>query len=406
MRLLTAAGTELWLAYGMNVHPGGTVASTEEAIRTTVLPLKARLRARGPFGVALRLGAEAVTGLAEDERECARLRGVLDDHRLVPFTANGFVAGSFHGRRLKDEVYRPSWHEAARVEYTLALAEVMAALRGSGHTVSISTAPGSWRAWEEGRRAAKDRAHNLVACARRLMALEERTGTRVLLGLEAEPRCTIETTRELLTFFQGPLRTAFGRDRLAARHLGACFDVCHHAVMHEDLEGSLALLEAAGVPVVKVQASSALEVPDPRDPAAMAALRSFAEPVYLHQVAARDPAGARHVAEDLPQVLGDAQGPWMDLRPWRVHFHVPVFRETLVPPLRTTQPDLRRVLALVAKGGVTEHLEIETYSFGVLPEAERTAGSGRDLVDALAREYEWVLSVLEGAGAKRAAGEA
>ena len=138
------------------------------------------------------------------------------------------------------------------------------------------------------------------------------------------------------------------------------------------------------------------------NPAAIAALKAFAEPVYVHQVAARDAAGARHVADDLPQVLDDPRSPWLDLAPWRVHFHVPVFRESLVPPLKSTQADLRRVLELVARGGVTEHLEIETYSFDVLPETERAAGSGRDLVAALSREYEWVLGVLESAGARRA----
>jgi hypothetical protein len=401
VRLRTAAGTDLWLAYGMNVHPGGTPESAEAAIRTTVLPLRDRLGATGPFGISLRLDGPSVERFAEDPRARARFRLLLDSHGLVPFTANGFVVGRFHGGRVKDEVYRPSWRDPERLRYTNSLADLMASLRGPGEVVSISTAPGSWRLWDEGDRVHTECAVNLARTARHLKALEEESGTRVLLGIEPEPRCTIETTREALRFFHEDLRPLLAKDLRSVLHLGVCFDTCHQSVVHEDLVSSLALLEAAGIPVVKVQASSALEVPDPTDPRAREALAIFDEPTWLHQVGARDAAGARRVAADLPEVLGLGEGTWSDHRPWRVHFHVPVFRADAVPPLTTTRPDLERVLRLVARGGVTEHLEIETYTWTALPEEERRAGSGFDLLDALEREYRFVLSVLEGAGATR-----
>ena len=44
----------------------------------------------------------------------------------------------------------------------------------------------------------------------------------------------------------------------------------------------------------------------------------------------------------------------------------------------------------VAQGGITSHLEIETYTWEGLPPDERPG----DLVESLAREYEWVLSIL------------
>jgi hypothetical protein len=406
VRLAAANGEEIWLAYGMNVHPGGDVESTEAALRSTVLPLRERLGVRGPFGVSLRFDGQSVARLAHDADVRQRLAGLLAENDLVPFTANGFVVGRFHGGRVKEEVYRPTWRERERVAYTLALADAMIALRGAGHVVSISTMPGSWRPWGEGERVARDCAAQLVACARRLREREEDTGTRVVLGLEAEPRCTIETTREMVEFFRGPLSEAFGRDRGALRHLGVTFDVCHMAVVHEDVAASLDLLRESRIPVVKVQASCAIVVADPRSPAAREALASFDEPTYLHQVGARDADGTRHVAVDLPEALRDEGGAWAGRAPWRVHFHVPVFREVSVPPLGTTRDDLDRVLARVAAGDVTPHLEIETYTWGVLPEAERRRGSGSDLVEALAREYEHVLGVLEAHGVRRVREEA
>jgi hypothetical protein len=401
MLLWTDRGTPLWLAYGMNVHPGGDEDALERAIRTTVLPLRDRLGATGPFGVSLRFDGAAVDRLGADDARLVRLRGLLAGHGLVPFTANGFVVGTFHGGVLKDEVYRPSWRDRERVAYTNGLAGVMAALRGPGEVVSVSTLPGSYRGWEEGVRVREDCARNYVRTARHLEEIEKETGTRVLLAIEAEPRCTIETTAETVAFFQGPLAEALGRDSGALRHLGVCFDVCHQSVVHEDVVASLGLLRSARIPVFKLQASCALEVPDPRDPAAIRALGAFAEPTYLHQVGALEADGSLRVADDLARLLERPGDPLFGRRPWRVHFHVPVFRETSVPPLWTTRPDLDRALEHVARDGGVEHLEIETYTWDVLPDAERRAGSGSDLVDSLEREYRHVLSVLERSGVRR-----
>ena len=399
MRLVTPAGTDLWLAYGMNVHPGGSVETLERAVWETVLPLRDRLRADGPFGVALRFDAETAASLRDDDTRRALVRGVLGGHDLVPFSANGFVAGEFHAAGVKEDVYRPTWHDRERLEYTLALAEVMASLRGPGEVVSISTAPASFKGFDEGPRAVQDAAHHLVYAARWLRGLEGSTGTRVVLGLEPEPLGTLETTEETVAFFRGPLREAFGRDRGAMRHLGVCYDGCHQAVEHEDPGESLDALRRAGIPVVKLQASSALELTDPADEAGRAALARFIEPRWLHQVVCRTGTGGRARVRDLPEALsGERAESWRTVgKPWRVHFHVPVWRDRAVEPLLTTRHVLEAALRRVAKGDVTEHLEIETYTWDALPEADRADG----LVESLAREYEWVLSVLEEEGVRR-----
>jgi hypothetical protein len=310
--------------------------------------------------------------------------------------------GRFHGEPLKDAVYAPSWASRERVDYTLALAEVMADLvrsTASIREVSISTSPLAWRGWGgEGRERIEGAAH-LAEVARALRALAANTGIVVRLGLEPEPGCVLDRTVDAAAFLGGLVRERLDGDESAFRHLGVCYDVCHQAVMHEDVRDGLDLLEAEGIPVVKAQATCAIEAPDPRDAEARRALTAFDEPVYLHQVGAKRASGDVLLVEELGDALRD-DAPIRALAPWRIHFHVPVFRRALVGGLRSTRPHLDALLALVAERDVTRHIEIETYTFDVIPGIEKQGGSGFDLVDALEREYRTVLDVLSRHGVR------
>lgn len=395
----------------MNVHPGGTVATTLDAIESTVLPLRDRLGCEeAPFGIGLRLSEEGLEDRESTWRAVRRLQAACREHDLVPFTANAFVLGDFHGRPVKEGVYAPPWADAARLAYTNRFANVLSLLHGSrsdgkagAGALSLSTAPLTWRAWDPERETDADAASNLASSAERLRSLSQVAGVPLRLAIEPEPGCRIQTVEEAIAFFRGPLAVALDAYPPETRdHVGLCYDVCHQAVVHEDPDEGLDALAAAGVPVVKVQASCALEVVDPDGDAARGAVSVFDEPVYLHQVGALGADGRLHVAEDLPEALAGAA--WRERGPWRIHFHVPVFRDRAAGSLATTRPFLDRVLARVAAGGVTDHLEIETYTWDVLPDAERRDGSGFDLVEALAREYESVLAVLEASGARRETG--
>lgn len=405
MRLRTQDGRTLWLGYGMNVHPGGDARSTVEAIQTTVVPLKAQLGVTGPFGLAVRWSAAGVRQLLDDAAVFDELAALMRDYDLRVFTGNAFVHGDFHGRALKDEVYRPDWDDPARVTYTLDFARVLARLADAGVAadggLSLSTSPISWKGWWPGggEGCSEGSVMTLAEALGGLQDLEASTGVRVRLALEPEPGCTLERTEELLAWFGMLDGSSAGPDFQDGRkpYLGACYDVCHQAVEWEDAEANLRAIHAAGMPVAKLQASCALELPDPNDEAGRVALARFDEPVYLHQVGARDADGTLHIARDLPDVLDDPA--WRARGPWRSHFHVPVFRDELVGGLRTTQPELERALRLVAHEPITNHIEVETYTWDVLPEAEKAAGSGFDLVDALERELRWVLGVLAEEGA-------
>ncbi len=397
MRLKTPSGTDLWLAYGMNVHPGGGVDALEAAIASTVTPLRDRLGVEGTMGLAIRLDAEAVFELHEDEDRRRLLRDLLASEDLFAFTGNAFVAGDFHDvRGVKAEVYRPTWATQARVAYTIAFADVLADLAPAGSSLSLSTAPGSFRPFREAPGFDDRAAANLVRVGAHLTRLHEKTGVHVVLGLEPEPLCTIETTAEAIEFFRGPLARASDAGPVARSHLGVCYDVCHQAVEFEDPVANLEALSRAGVAVAKLQASCALELPDGADPVGRAVLARFDEPRWLHQTVARLRDGTVIRAKDLPDALtGERAAEFRAADgPWRVHFHVPVHQPTAIPPLRTTRADLERTLRVVATGTTTAHVEIETYTWDALP-SEVRAGT---LVESLARELEWTRAVLLDAG--------
>lgn len=69
----------------------------------------------------------------------------------------------------------------------------------------------------------------------------------------------------------------------------------------------------------------------------------------------------------------------------RIHYHVPLFYDAH-EGLESTNRLLRGHFAAALRAGACGNLEIETYTFTVLPEFLRPA----DLRDAIAKEFEWV----------------
>ena len=327
-------------------------------------------------------------------------REFLDAGDYYVFTINGFPYGTFHGQPVKEGAYRPDWSDPARLAYSNRLADLLARLLPEGLTGSVSTVPGTFKPWIAGEATISAIVHNLVEHAAHLVALEARGGKRIVLALEPEPYCLLETIAETVEFFQTRLFGAQAVRQLAARsglngaaaeaalrrHLGVCYDVCHAAVEFEDPRTSIAALRTAGIEIAKVQLSSALRIRD-LDSAATRRLRPFDEPVYLHQVVARGGNGALERFLDLPEALARAEENFG--KEWRIHFHVPIFLEQL-EAFSTTQDFLREVLALHREDPITEQLEVETYTWDVLPPAQRQVAVSA----AIARELNWVRDQL------------
>ncbi len=381
------------LTYCLNIHPGETFAENLAAIRQHAVAVKQQLSPQLPFGLGLRLGAAAAAELRVPSVR-RKLRDELDGLGLYAFTINGFPYGQFHGARVKENVYAPDWRTRERLDYTCLLADILTDLLPAGMSGSISTLPGSFKPWIHKDADVRAMAQNLVACAKHLAALREKTGREIHVGLEPEPFCFLETTDEVIKFFEGPLAAACADavEREQVRHhLGVCLDTCHVALQFESPLEALRRYRAAGIRVSKIQISAALEVvlaetrgSGSSRPQEVAALRAFDEPVYLHQTKARFTSGELLAWPDLADALpAIAESDRMETV--RVHFHVPLFWEGGAP-LRSTATDLSAEFFRAACAA-TDHLEVETYTFSVLPEAMRAGG----VVACICRELDWVL---------------
>lgn len=394
MKLPNNLGT---LTYCLNIHPTQTWDEARAALTGPVGAVKAALAPDATFAAGLRFSAETAQDLLDPAKR-TDLAKVLHGGGLAPVTMNGFPYGPFHGTRVKEQVYLPDWRSEERVTYTNMLADLLAELNPPGAYVSLSTVPCAFRGEAEGAEAAI--VENFLRSVAHLVALEAQTGCEIALAIEPEPYCYLETIEATVGFFEQWLFSKASAARLAEltgrgvaeardllpRHLGLCYDVCHAAVEFEDAAGSIAALRNAGIPVHKLQLSSALRVPAGSD-AARRALAQFDEPVYLHQLIARAEDGTLTRFHDLGPAL--APGGAKDGEEWRVHFHVPVFLGSL-PDFGTTQGFLREILALHKAAPISRHLEIETYTWDVLPD-DLVAGS---VEDAVIREMQWVLGEL------------
>jgi len=363
------------LTYCLNVHPGETWSDNFATLRTTLLSVRDLVAKGSPFGLGLRLSAAAAATLDHPAR-LAELSDFLHSENLYVFTVNAFPYGRFHGGPVKENVYAPDWRSPQRRDYTNQVATILAALIPEGATGSISTVPCSWKPWIQSPADLDSILDHLTECIAHCARIAAEQGREILLALEPEPGCLLETTPETIDFFN-----LFPQSPVIRHHLGVCLDTCHTALQFEDPAESLRLYESAGIRVPKIQISSALRTAN--SPAALDALRPFAEPVYLHQVKARTPAGEILSWTDLPQALANL--PATPAEEVRIHFHVPL-HFTRSGPLTSTASLLTADFLTNISRDPLMHLEIETYTWDVLPPSLRSTS----IEKSIAAEFRWL----------------
>lgn len=396
------------LTYCTNVHRGETLSEVEFSLERFTVPLKEALapspfpRER-PFPVGLYLSAASAGELADPAR-LAAFRDFLAQRGLAIVTLNCFPYGGFHAERVKGDVFRPTWLEPRRVEFTLAAARAGARLAPEGAVLPISTLAGSCKLFDAPSDALARMAENLARVALELDRMRRDSGREVVLCLEPEPFTTLETSEEAVRFFSEELfggagRAAFVRlggeparaEEALRRHVGICFDTCHQAVEFEQADDALARITAAGIRIGKVQLSSALAVQSPaRHPERLAELRRYAEARYLHQACAIRRDGGFERWLDLPEFLERPREELEEVEEVRVHFHVPIDREQL-PPLSTTRAFLVAAARSALRRAGPPLFEVETYTFPILPDAPGPDGA---IVAALAAELRFAAATL------------
>ncbi|RDH88471.1 MAG: AP endonuclease [endosymbiont of Escarpia spicata] len=386
------------LTYCTNVHPSETL---EQLLAVIDGPLSAVRQARRlpNMGSGLWLSRTAATKALASDKAYLAFSQTLDANGIDLFTLNGFPFGDFHSKRVKEQVYQPDWTEEARLLYTLDLAVILAGVmppeRQEG---TISSVPlGFGPDWSEARQATA--LDTLCLCIGGLYEIHQETGCSIRLCLEMEPGCVLEETDRLIPFFTRELPRALEQLQmdpdLLFQHLGICFDVCHQAVMFEDAYESLSRIHQAGIPVGKIQISSALELSNPANQSARNELAEFIETRYLHQSCHLDENNQVQRVMDLDQAVET----FPRTTPWRSHFHIPIqTRELASGSLGTTQDQILRTLDfLLDHPDFHPHLEVETYTWQVLPEAIRPKDEPA-LIEGLSAELEWLEQAMQSRG--------
>jgi hypothetical protein len=395
------------LTYCTNIHAGESWNDHFEALQQCVPVVKQSVAPGQPFGIGLRLSNEASISL-QNEENLQALRLWLQENQCYVFTLNGFPYGGFHRTVVKDQVHAPDWTTAQRAEYTIRLAQILAALLPGEMDGGISTSPLSYRRWfksyGEKHTAFEQATANILQVVKALIQLKEATGKTIHLDIEPEPDGLLESGAEFLQWYNEyllPMGASLLDDQLRyckddavkaiKEHVRLCYDVCHFAVGYESHGGMLQQLKMQHMKVGKIQISAALKGVLSEDAAeresVYKAFSRFNETTYLHQVIAKRKDGSLERYEDLPQALQKKDD--LSVGEWRAHFHVPLFIENY-GALQSTQSDIREVLQLQGEQPFTAHLEVETYTWEVLPEELK-----RPLSESITRELQWVLEEMK-----------
>jgi hypothetical protein len=399
--------SEFHLTYCSNIHPGESWLEVFTNLEKYVPNLKSRVSPTEPFGIGLRLADAAAKQLLENNN-LAQFQAWLTQEDLYVFTLNGFPYGGFHRQVVKDQVYAPDWSTQERVNYTLNLAQILTTLLPEVLDGGISTLPLSYKPWWQKDQASFDKVLkksclNIASVVVEMIRISEETGKILHIDLEPEPDGLIENTSEVIDFYQNwllPIGGNYLSEKLnieqhlaetkLLEHVRICYDTCHFSVEYEEPQSVFARLQSAGIKIGKIQISAAIQVKIPADvekrSLIVERLRPFAESTYLHQVIERRSDSTLHHYPDLITALPHLEQSLAE--EWRIHFHVPIFIHDY-QILQSTQDDIATVLHLLKTNNACSHLEIETYTWDVLPSKMKI-----DLLTSIQREYEWVLKLI------------
>ena len=385
------------LSYCTNIHPGQDWKNTFESLKQHVPKIKAAVSNSASFGLGLRLSNTASEELAMGNH-MEQFQDWLLENDVYVFTMNGFPYGNFHDERVKDNVHAPDWTTKDRLIYTLRLFDQLAVLLPEGQSGGISTSPITYKYWHktdaDKKAACVKAAEQMVHVAKHLYDIEMSTGKYLHLDIEPEPDGLLENSDEVLGFYTDylvpigleMLQESLGKnaseiEELIKRYLTVCYDICHFSLAYEEPEDTFAKFKKANIKTGKIQVSAALKIlfNGSNDDAVWELLSQFNEPTYLHQVT--ENRGDEVITyNDLPVVL-ENKGNFKELR---AHFHVPIFLKEF-GALSSTQDHILKTLEFLKKQPITEHLEIETYTWDVLPTDLK-----EDLTQSIIREINWL----------------
>ncbi|WP_337040686.1 metabolite traffic protein EboE [Emticicia sp. 17c] len=391
------------LSYCSNIHPGEDWKEHFAVLQKSIPEIKAQVCPNAPMGIGLRLANQASIDLSEPQN-FETFQQWLTTNECYVFTMNGFPFGNFHHTVVKDKVHAPDWTTQERVDYTIRMFRLLARLLPDNLSEGgISTSPLSYRFWwetpESLEEATRIATQNMITVVEVLMELKASSGKILHLDIEPEPDGILENSEEYINWYKDyllPLGIKHLQNKgLSAEqateaiktHIQLCYDVCHFAVGFESPENVIAKLDAEQLKVGKIQISSALKVDfSSQAEEKLSVIAQYNEPVYLHQVVAQKHDGSFVKYPDLNEAIAGFN---TDISSWRVHFHVPLFLEQY-GLIGSTQADIVNTLNVHKNKPFTQHMEVETYTWGVLPKEFQAP-----LNDSIVREIKWVKGILK-----------
>lgn len=395
-------GNDSHLTYCTNIHPGETWEEVLNNLENYTLPLKKRICPDQKFGIGLRLSYQAAKTLVQ-EKNLLDFARWLEVNDCYVYTINGFPYGNFHKRTVKDQVHFPDWQSKSRKDYTLMLFEILARLLPDNMDGGVSTSPLTYRHWYFDEDKINDvkikSTRNIIQVVEKLVFYKEKWGKHLHLDLEPEPDGLIENTSEFLRYYENFLLKS-GAKYLSEKihctkneaishildHVQLCFDTCHSSVEYEDPENAIREVLGKGINIGKVQISAAIKGRIDSDEMQVRTiveeLEKYNEPNYLHQSVVKTQHGELYRFPDLRPALNAIDGRISG--EIRSHYHVPVFKDDF-GLLSSTKSDIEKTLAFWGAYEFCSHLELETYTFNILPEWERL-----DVVSSIERELNWI----------------
>jgi hypothetical protein len=389
------------VSYCSNIHPGEIWHEHFLELQKNVPLVKAQVSPHEKMGLGLRFANQASLDL-QNPLEFETLKNWLNQENLYVFTLNGFPYGGFHNTVVKDQVHTPDWTTQDRYLYTLRLAHLLAKLLPDNlEEGGISTSPLSYKYWwknsEDLKNASNIATLHLVQLVIELSKIESETGKWIHIDIEPEPDGILENHKEFIDWYENtliPIGTEYLQKKgmsnpvdLIKRHIQLCFDICHFGVSYDSPATCIQQLNQKGIGIGKIQISSALRVDLRNNPQEkIEALKKYHEPVYLHQVKALLKNGQYLQYQDLDQAIKDYSADKFD--EWRIHFHVPLFLANY-GLLGSTQKEIIETLEVQKLNPCTRHLEIETYTWAVLPKDFQSP-----IHESISREINWVKALL------------
>jgi hypothetical protein len=233
----------------------------------------------------------------------------------------------------------------------------------------------------------------------KLHKIEETTSRYLHLDIEPEPDGMLENTGDILTFYSNYLLPIAKKEIVKSlkvneeeardiilRYCTICYDICHFSLAYEEPAYTFEKLREAGIKIGKIQVSAALKIKFDRaanNEKVWESLAQFDEPTYLHQVTENTGDGVK-TFNDLPVVLKNKT----EADELRAHFHVPIFLESF-DELYSTQDHILKVISILRENMISEHLEVETYTWDVLPNSLK-----KELSESIIRELNWLKDKL------------